>query len=167
MADEDKQDEPQKGSSKKIIIMVIMALVILGIGAGGGMMFMGSTDDNDQETTDIAEEEIKQEKKAIYHDLHPAFVANFSGQSNKNYMQVYVVAMSYENDVIEDLKLHMPAVRNAVLMSLSTAESKKVQTVEGKEELRRKVLDTINETMEEKTGNAGIEDIYFTKFVSQ
>lgn len=167
MADEDKQDEPQKGSSKKIIIMVVMALVILGIGAGGGMMFMGSADNTEQETNDVVEEDLQQEKKAIYHDLHPAFVANFSGQSNKNYMQVYIVAMSYENDVIEDLKLHMPAVRNAVLMSLSTAESEKVETLQGKEALRKKVLDTINVIMKEKTGNAGIEDIYFTKFVSQ
>ena len=106
-------------------------------------------------------------QESIYHDLHPAFVANFSGNSKKKYMQVYVVAMAHEQSAIEDLKLHMPAVRNNILMTLSTKTSDEVATVEGKEMLRKEVLDTVQKTMSEKTGDEGIQDLYFTKFVAQ
>ena len=116
----------------------------------------------------MIEEEVEMEMEmSIYHELHPAFVANFSGKSKKNYMQVYIVALAREETVIEDLKLHMPAVRNDILMTLSRTTSDEIETVEGKEELRKKVLMRIKKTMKEKTGAEGIEDIYFTKFVAQ
>ena len=52
-------------------------------------------------------------------------------------------------------------------MTLSKTTSDEIETVEGKEELRKKVLMRIKETMKTKTGKDGIEDIYFTKFVAQ
>ena len=75
--------------------------------------------------------------------------------------------MAKEQSSIDDLVLHMPAVRNNVLMTLSTKTSDEVATLEGKEELRKEVLETVRKTMEEKTGKEGIEDLYFTKFVAQ
>ena len=168
MAEEENKEEEKKGSSKKMIIMIAIGIVFLSVGAGGAMFFMGSDEPAEGEMTEeMAEEEMMEKKISIYHELHPAFVANFSGKSKKRYMQVYVVAMAYENSVIDDLKMHMPAVRNDVLMTLSATTSEEVETVEGKEALRQKVLSKIKETMQDKTGAEGIEDIYFTKFVVQ
>ena len=169
MADEENQEEEKKGSSKKLIIMIALGFVVLGIGAGGAMFFMGS----DEEPVEMADEEgmeegeMMEKEVSIYHELHPAFVANFSGKSKKKYMQVYIVAMAREDAVIEDLKMHMPAIRNDVLMTLSATKSEEIETVDGKEALRQKVLSKIKETMQSKTGKEGIEDIYFTKFVAQ
>lgn len=174
--EEENNEESKKGLSKKMIILISLGLVMLSIGAGGAMLFMGSSDEMTEEemaAEEAAVEEMADEdsmmsdKTSIYHELHPAFVANFSGKSNKNYMQVYIVAMAYEDSVIEDLKLHMPAVRNDVLMTLSNTTSDEIETVEGKEVLRQKVLEQIQATMKTKTGKDGIEDIYFTKFVAQ
>ena len=165
--EENMEEENNKGSSKKIIILIALGIVILAVGAGGAMLFMSSNDPDEAETAEETVEEEMEKKMSIYHELHPAFVANFSGKSKKRYMQVYVVAMAYEDSVIEDLKMHMPAVRNDVLMTLSATKSEEVETVEGKEALRQKVLSKIKETMQEKTGGEGIEDIYFTKFVVQ
>jgi flagellar FliL protein len=162
MAEENTEEE-KKGGSKKLIVMIAIGVVTLAMGAGGAMFFMGGDEPAEGE---VMEEEMMDEM-SIYHELHPAFVANFSGKSKKNYMQVYIVALAREDSVIEDLKLHMPAVRNDVLMTLSKTTSDEIETVEGKEELRKKVLMRINETMQMKTGKEGIEDIYFTKFVAQ
>ncbi len=169
MAEEENIEEEKKGSSKKLIIMIALGLIILSIGAGGAFFFMsGSEEPVEGEVAEgeMTEEEMNKEV-AIYHDLHPAFVANFSGKSNKNYMQVYIVAMAYEDSVIQDLQLHMPVIRNNVLMTLSSTTSQEIETVEGKEQLRQKVLLKMKETMKEKTGEEGIQDIYFTKFVAQ
>ncbi len=169
MAEENTEtEEEKKGGSKKLIMMIAIGVVTLALGAGGAMFFMGGDEPAEGEMAEgeMMEEEMEPEM-SIYHELHPAFVANFSGKSKKNYMQVYIVAMAREDSVIEDLKLHMPAVRNDVLMTLSKTTSEEIETVEGKEELRQKVLMRIKETMQMKTGNEGIEDIYFTKFVAQ
>lgn len=168
MAEEENQEENQEGKkgSKKLIIMIAAAVLILGVGAGGAFFFMGGSDEPAE--GEMAEEEmVEEEQVAIYHELHPAFVANFSGKSKKNYMQVYIVAMAYEASVIEDLQLHTPAIRNDVLMTLSATSSNEIETVEGKEQLRKKVLAQIQQTMLDKTGSEGVEDIYFTKFVAQ
>ncbi|MDW3094366.1 MAG: flagellar basal body-associated FliL family protein [Gammaproteobacteria bacterium] len=169
MADENNEEEEKKGGSKKNLIMMIAVVVVtLALGAGGAIFFMGGSDSAEVEMVDgeMIEEEIMPEM-SIYHELHPAFVANFSGKSKKKYMQVYIVALAHEDSVIDDLQLHMPAVRNDVLMTLSKTTSDEIETVEGKEELRQKVLSRIKETMKKKTGKEGIEDIYFTKFVAQ
>jgi flagellar FliL protein len=161
MAEENTEEE-KKGGPKKLIVMIAIGVVTLALGAGGAVFFMGS----EPTEGEMMEEEVEM-GMSIYHELHPAFVANFSGKSKKNYMQVYIVALAREENVIEDLKLHMPAVRNDILMTLSRTTSDEIETVEGKEELRKKVLMRIKKTMQEKTGTEGIEDIYFTKFVAQ
>lgn len=174
MAEEEntEAEQPKSSGVKKIIMFAIVGLVMLGVGVGGTMFMMGSDDGASEEMAEeeMAEEEMMEEpmmKDSIYHNLHPAFVANFSGNSKKKYMQVYVVAMAHEQSVIEDLKLHMPAVRNNILMTLSKKTSAEVATVEGKEMLRQEVLETVQQTMVEKTGDEGIQDLYFTKFVAQ
>lgn len=175
MAEEENSEaeaEEQKGSGmKKIIMLAGVGILMLGLGVGGTIFFMGSDDPAVAEgEEEMAEEEMMEEpmmKESIYHDLHPAFVANFTGTSKKKYMQVYVVAMANEQSVIDDLKLHMPAVRNNILMTLSKKTSEDVATVEGKEVLRKEVLETVRNTMAEKTGEEGVQDLYFTKFVAQ
>ena len=164
---EGTEGEEKKGSKKMLIMIIVGTVALLIGGTGGAFFFMGSSEPPEGEMMEEMAEEEMIEEMSIYHDLHPAFVANFSGKSKKNYMQVYIVAMARESTVIEDLQMHMPAVRNDILMTLSKTTSDEIETVEGKEALRQKVLARINETMQVKTGKEGIKDIYFTKFVAQ
>ncbi len=172
---EGEEGEKKEGLGlKKIIIFAGIGVVLLGLGVGGAMYFMGSEDmPAEEDAEQMAEEEMEEPMDesmmdaVLYHDLHPAFVANFSGVSKKKYMQVYIVALTSEQSVVDDLKLHDPAIRNNILMALSQKTSDEVATVEGKEELRKEVLNVVRETMKEKTGKEGIKDLYFTKFVAQ
>lgn len=176
MAEEaNENEEEQKGSGlKKIIIFAVLGLLLVGAGIGGALFFTGSKDDamameGDEEMM-MEEGEMEgemMEKQAIYHDLHPAFVANFTGNSKKKYMQVYVVAMAEEQEVIDKLEMHMPVIRNNILMTLSRKTSDEISTVEGKEELRQEVLDVVQNTMVDITGDEGVKDLFFTKFVAQ
>ena len=171
MAEEKKDDEQeQKGSGKKIIIFAVLGVLVLGLGIGGAVFFMASKPAPTEEgAEEMAPAKVDKEPEVvIYHKLHPAFVANFSGQSKKNYMQVYIVALVNKKSAIDDLTLHMPAVRNDILMTLGKASSDQIETVEGKEALRLEVLATLKETIKMKAGREdGIKDIYFTKFVAQ
>ena len=42
-----------------------------------------------------------------------------------------------------------------------------LETLEGKEQLKGEIKKVINNTLVEKTGFAGVEDVYFTSFVVQ
>ena len=183
MAEEEKEEieEEKGGGMKKKIIFLLLGLILVGAGAGGAMFMFGSEDKEmmaeegmegkemmkDGEMMAEEGEMMMKDEPAIYLDLHPAFVANFSGNSKKKYMQVYMVALAKEQVVIDKLEMHMPAVRNNILMTLSTKTSEDVSTVAGKEELRQEVLEVVRETLVDKVGKAGVEDLYFTKFVAQ
>ena len=169
MAEEKKRDE-QQGAGKKIIIFAVLGVLILGLGIGGTVFFMISKPAPGQQSAEemAAAKAAQEPEEIIYHELHPAFIANFSGRSNKNYMQVYIVALASKKSAIDDLTLHMPAVRNDILMTLGRVSSDQIETVEGKEALRLKVLATLRQTIKMKTGREDdIKDIYFTKFVAQ
>jgi flagellar FliL protein len=175
MAEENTETEEVKsGGMKKMIIIAVLGLVLVGAGAGGALVLFGGDEEEmiaDEKIQDeeMMDEDVKKMKDtpAIYLDLHPAFVANFTGDSKKKYMQVYMVALAKEQETIDKLEMHMPAVRNNILMALSRKTSEDVETVEGKEQLRKEVLEVVRETMIEKVGKAEIEDLYFTKFVAQ
>lgn len=179
MAEENEENEEVKsGGMKKMIIFAVLGLVLLGAGAGGAFFFLGSDDEEMlaeegmegkemMEGEEMADGAMMEDVPAIYLDLHPAFVANFTGDSKKKYMQVYMVALAKEQESIDKLEMHMPAVRNNILMALSRKTSEDVATVDGKEILRKEVLEVVRETMVEKVGKSGIEDLYFTKFVAQ
>ena len=115
MAEEKKEEEQEQGSGKKkMIILIVAGILLLAIGGGGAVFFMGSKEPAEDEMAGEMEEMPAEPEMAIYHDLHPAFVANFTGKSKKKYMQVYMVALANKESVIEDLKMHMPAVRNDI-----------------------------------------------------
>ena len=62
---------------------------------------------------------------------------------------------------------HNIAVRSAVLMTISEFDAMQLESLEGKEQLKGQIKKVVNETLTEKTGFGGIEDVYFTSIVVQ
>jgi flagellar basal body-associated protein FliL len=104
---------------------------------------------------------------AIYSPLDPSFVVNFSGQGNARFLQITVEVMTRSSEVIDQIKIHMPAIRNNLNMLFSDQHYDKISTLEGKERLREEALVVIQRILEEETGNPGLEAVYFTRFVME
>ncbi len=152
---------------KKIIIFAVAGIVLIAVGIGGAMFFLKSADTPEGEEA-MAEEEMTPEvREAIYEDLHPAFTVNFNDDSTKKFMQVYMVAKFYDMDARDQFKMHMPVVRNNLLMLMSGRDSDELSTMESKEKLRKDALMTAQSVMQEIYGENLVEDIYFTKLVMQ
>ena len=152
---------------KKIIIFAVAGIVLVAVGIGGAMFFLKSPDTPEGEEA-MAEEEMTPEvREAIYEDLHPAFTVNFNDDSTKKFMQVYMVAKFYDMDARDQFKMHMPVVRNNLLMLMSGRDSDELSTMESKEKLRKDALMTAQSVMQEIYGENLVEDIYFTKLVMQ
>ena len=152
---------------KKIIIFAVAGIVLIGAGIGGAMFFLKSPETSEGEEMMAEEDMMPDDKEAIYEDLHPAFTVNFNEKSKKKFMQVYMVAKFYNMDARDQFKMHMPVVRNNLLMLLSGKDSDELSTMESKEKLRKDVLMTAQSVMQEIYGENLVEDIYFTKLVMQ
>lgn len=155
---------------KKIIIIVVVVLVL----AGGGVaafMLMGSDDTEAEagasDATGAAVEAVAEpERDPIYLPLSPAFVVNFEHKGSIRYLQLTLQIMSFHQEVVDKVDANMPAVRNKLIMLFSGQDYDALNTSEGKENLRKEVLTSIDEVLRLE-GEMKVSDVYFTGFVMQ
>ena len=157
---------------KKMIIIGVAVVLLLAIAGGAAFFFMGGLSDEatmDGETASgEASEPVAEElDPPMYHGLNPDFVVAFQNPKTVRFLKASVDVMVRDEDVIDALKLHMPAIRDAVIMLFSTQTEDNLITSEGREEFRALILKKIRDTLEELTGNPGVEAVYFSNFVMQ
>lgn len=155
---------------KKILLIVLGAVVLVGATGAASYFFLVDKPPAEQAEQDAqAEEAEKQEQDApkIYHELHPNFVVNFQNPNKARFLQVSVQVMARSGDTIDATKQHMPAIRNSLVMLFSSQDAQDLRSREGKEKLREEVLAEVRNVLEEQTGEAGVEQVYFTSFVMQ
>lgn len=154
---------------KKIIIIAGAVLLLCGVAGGAAYFLLGDDADTvagEPASTD-AEQAALPDSPPIYHGLDPDFVIAFQDPKKVRFLKASLEVMVYDEDVIEDLKLHMPAVRDAVLLLFSTQEEENLMSIEGKEAFRAQILEKIRSTLEQLTGRPGVEAVYFSNFVMQ
>ncbi len=101
-----------------------------------------------------------------YFSLEKEFTSNL--RESVHFIQIGVaVSTPYDDRVIENLKTHEIAVRSAILMQLGNTDEGAVFSPEGKAELQKRLVASINATLKEKEGFGGISNVYFTNFVVQ
>ncbi len=162
--------------TKLVIIIVVLQLVMFG-GFGAFLYFSGALGGGgagheavatEEGHHDAKEEESHEEAPPIYIPLEPAFVVNFSDSSGgSRFMQATIQVMTRDPEIEAAVNTHMPVIRNAIVLLLSSQSVEGVAGIEGKEKLRAEVLEKIREILKERTGKPGVEDIYFTSFVIQ
>jgi flagellar FliL protein len=162
MADENQPvegAEPEGGKKKGKLIIIIAAVVLLGGGAGAWFM-LGNKDAKTEEAAELL--------PPRYITLDPPFVVNFEAESMVRFLQVTVGIMTREVTIETMVKANDPRVRNDLLMILSNQTYETVSTSEGKEELRKRCLETVRAIVTELKGDpAQVEALYFTSFVMQ
>lgn len=163
-------EEGKKGGKKKLIIIIVLALVVLGGGGAAAYFFlMGGEEDPaaaDGEAAPI-EQVVQTEGPAIYLDLDQAFVVDFMVQGKQRYLQLNMTLKSRDQAQIDAVKLHMPLIRNSLVLLFSSQSFDELQTIDGKKALKTASVETVNNILTQETGAGGIEDVLFTNFVMQ
>jgi flagellar FliL protein len=158
---------------KKLTLLSLIAVLLLFI-AGGGTWFalnlVGNKDGaaaasqgNDAGNAGQAGPSTV----AIYYALDPAFLANFNTGGRQHYLQLALTVKARNQAAIAALQTHMPLVRNRIVMLLSGEQFEQLQTDEGRQQLQQKLLTAIQEILTKETGQAHIEQVFFTNFVMQ
>lgn len=186
MSDDAEQAPKASGKGKLIAIIAGVAVLVGGITAGAMMAVLGGKDEGGKDDKEVAEaadghgEDAAEEDgghgaegegghgAAAYVSLAPSFVVNFQSQKSRaRFLKVDLDALSKAPTAAEAVKTHMPAIRNAVVMLLSSQSYDDLITPEGKEKLRGEVLGEVQRVLEAQTGEKVVDDIYFTSFVMQ
>lgn len=183
MAEDEKGEEKEKAKGSMVTkillfgvlplmtatILVVGGLFIAGVLPGGGDQggaMEDSANGGDEEGEDGDEgDDVLQ--AAVYLPIDPAFVVNFASQGKARFLQITVEVMTRDETVPEKVKLHMPVIRNNLMLLFSTQTYDTASTLEGKESLREEALEVVQQILEEETGDQGVEAIYFTSFVMQ
>lgn len=101
-----------------------------------------------------------------YFAMEKEFTANL--QDSVHFIQVGVaVSTPYDDTVIQNMKTNDIAIRSAILMTLGDTTEDQVFTSQGKDALAKRLVASINRTLEQKEGFGGIRNVYFTNFVVQ
>lgn len=97
-----------------------------------------------------------------YYELKPAIVSNVTGGAA--YIRINVQYMTEQPDMLDKVKTHSSALRHHIFMLIAGQNGNTLKSREGKEELRKGILDVSKKTMKELTGKEILNDVYFTAY---
>lgn len=173
MADEENETqdvtEEPKGSMMKMLMMGGAAIALLAVGIFAGPVIKDMISPPPGEEGESADEVVVESSgPAIYQSLHPPLVINLLDSfGDSHFMQITLEVMARDQEVINSVREHTPAIRNALILYFGTAQYDEVVTREGKERLLEAALVEIQEVMRERIGKPGVEAAYFTSLIVQ
>jgi len=103
--------------------------------------------------------------KSIYVAIEPALVTNYGGPGRLRYMSVDVSLRVSGVEGEENVKHHMPYIKDAILNLFATQTNETLDTADGKEALRKESFSAVNAILLEEQKESLLEDILFTSFV--
>lgn len=194
MSNENPSPEPakKKGGTLKL---VMLSLVLLGAGGGGtyaafaaGMLGTHQAKEEDKNPKLVRKgdedpypfaTEGKAEEKAplvhgagggeyrtAYYNFTDEFTSNLADSTGL--VQVSLAASThYDGRVLMWLSEHETALRSRILAELAATNETDLTSVHGKEELQKRLTKAINETLEEREGFGGVDNVYFRSFIVQ
>jgi len=138
-AEAKSEGESGGGKKKGLLIIAIVGLVVLLAGGGGAAWFFMSKGKDDH----AAEaEKPKPKSPPVFVTLEP-FVVNLAGEV-QHYLQVGIDLKVAEAGVGDQIKVHLPEIRNGVLLLLSSKSVEELGTLEGKNRLRTEIRTAVN-----------------------
>ena len=184
----------KKKSGKKKLLLILLTLIVVGGGgtAGGlyamGQLPLGGGGQAEEEEAHLPELVVRDGVsdhaavaarararrgspdprvfESTYVPIEQPFTSNLRG--GEAFVQIGIgVSTYYGEEVVHNLETHQMAVRSAILMTLSEQDPAAITTLQGKQALKLALKNAINEALTIREGFGGIDDVYFTSFVTQ
>ena len=138
---------------------ILIALVML---AGGGAAAWYAT----EKSSAAPEAAAPRDKPPVFVTLEP-FTVNLQPENGDQYLQVGLVLKVAEPTTADAVKLHMPEIRNRILLLLSSKKASEVSTVAGKQQLSTEIMGEARQPIAPQKIQPGIIGVFFTSFVIQ
>jgi flagellar FliL protein len=158
------KDPATKGKLKLIILIVVALLLAIGLSVGATWYFMHSAQ---SKPAVVAETAPLGKLPAVFEPMLPAFVANYTQNGRQRYMQVSITMLARNQADLDALKVHMPVIRNNLVMLFSGQDFATLASPVGQEMLRQKATASVQEVAQKELGKVVIDQLLFTNFVLQ
>ncbi len=168
MAEQASDDEGSRKVVKtKLLILIGAGILLLALGGGAVYFFMGGSSANNSHAEEPAEEVKKEWVEPLYFDVTKPFIVDFPTGSSMQLVQIAVTFIVENEAVIAGLKKNEPMVRNNLLNIISAQTPEILNTTEGKEALRKSMLDEINAILKKLEVHGETKEVLFTSFIMQ
>ena len=134
-------DASPKAKKSPLLLIVGVALLALALGGGAAWFFAAKS----QAPAGSAEAKLQHANAPIFVTLEP-FVVNLSGDV-QHYLQVGIDLRVADNHVNDLIKVHLPEIRNGVLLLLSSKTIETLSTIEQKNQLRAEIREAVNKPL--------------------
>lgn len=159
--------EGGEGKSAKKLIIIIVAAVLL-VAAGGGVTFFLLKGDSSGEKVEHVEEEPEESHtEKTYFDMSKPIVIDFPQGAVMQHGRIALSMLAEDAETAEILKKNEPMIRNDLMMLIGGQDVAALNTREGKEALRKQIMDSVNSVIDEMGGKGQVEEIFFTSFIMQ
>ena len=193
---EEEEPKKKKSVIVKILIFAVLGLGMMGAGLGVGYFLFGTaTNSPEQIAAEIIERnrapvpevaEVETEKIAgasireqvskdsiksevfetLYYELPGTLTTNL--KDSRRFLQIGIgLSTRYDQAILENVESNLPAVRAAILATLSDYSEADVVGREARSVMAEDLKVTINATLEELEGFGGVEGVLLTSFVMQ
>ena len=193
MADED--ESKKKSGILKILIFVFAGVAVLGIGLGAGYLLFGAQPNSPEqlaaeliernnpapaqgeEPSEDDEEKAVNEKvskestkdgvfQTLYLEIPGTLTTNL--KNSRRFLQVGIgISTQYDDQILKNVEAHLPAVKAAILATLSDYGEEDVVGREARKTLVDDLKAAINEEMMRLEGFGGVEGVHLTSYVMQ
>lgn len=194
---EDDDEPKKKSGLVKILIMVFAAVAVLGLGLGAGYLLFGTQPHSpEQLASEIierngggaqaqpepeAEEEVEGDarpskvakdssKEDVFQTLYYEIPGNLTTnlKDSRRFLQLGIgLSTQYDEQILQNAEMHLPAIKAAVLETLSDYGEEDVVGREARRLLSEDLKDSINAVLEDLEGFGGIEGVHLTSYVMQ
>jgi len=133
--------EPARGK-KKLIIIVAAALLIVLLGGGAAIFWLkkrAAAEAGEEGTAAVQAHKEEERVPPIFVPLEP-FVVNLADKGSERYAQIGLTLEVDDPKFAEEMKLYMPAIRNAILMILAHKQSAELLERSGKQALADEIM---------------------------
>ncbi len=164
MADDEASEEAPAagGSGKKMMILGLVGVLLLGGGGGAAWFFMGGDKEEGEKHAKAEEEEEHSEEPGPVMELEP-FLLNLADRDELRFLKVSIKLELDRPEEKTDYANKVPAIRDVLLVLLSSKESQILRTTNGKRRIREEILTRVNGVM----SKGKVANVFFTDFIIQ
>ena len=153
-------EEPPKKKKGKLLLVIAILFVLGGVGGGTAWYFTPSG-------AKQVEHKDEKPKPPVFVTLE-SFTVNLQAEGGSDhYLQVGIDLKVTDETVVDLVKLHMPEIRNGVLLLLSSKNAEQITSLEGKQKLSAEIQEQVNKPLNAKATGKGVVGVFFTSFVIQ
>jgi flagellar FliL protein len=157
---------PKKRGLLKILLLLVP---LLGAAGGGAWYFLHQDHEPAEKGKPGAAKAAKAapSKPPVFVTLDPFTVNLQHDDASPQYLQVGLALKVTDAAVADAVKLHMPEIRNRVLLLLSSKKASDITTLEGKQSLSTDLTREISLPLAGSVPAQSIDSVLFTSFVVQ